>query len=52
MGVERLTVAPAVALPFRFIEAGETEQVEFGGPPLQPSATVPLNPLMDPSVSV
>jgi len=51
MDVERLTVAFHVPFPFRLIEAGETEQVDLGGPPLQPSATVPLNPLMDPSVS-
>jgi len=52
MGAERLTVALAIPLPFRLIEAGETEQVEFGGPPVQPSDTVPLNPLMDPRLNV
>jgi hypothetical protein len=43
---ERLTTKAAPFDPLTATDAGDTEHVEDVGPPVQVSATVPLNPLL------
>ena len=50
-GSVRLAFA-VIDVPEMLTDAGETLQVVFAGPPLQFSATVPLNPLRAATVSV
>ena len=47
-----VTMAVAELDPFNITEMGEREQVAVGGPPVQESDTVPVNPLIGVTVSV